>query len=104
MFGYKNVAGVAAIEHALSDVNSCSSDIYSVVHVRDLVNGAGVNSHPHLNLRMVLECLRDFQRTTRRLLEIFEEQQRHPIAGWQANEFVFRFGGAETISAPDDAV
>src|SRR6266478_5725593 len=53
---------------------SCTCDIYSVVHVRDLVNGAAVNSHPHLNLRMVLECLHDFQCTTRRLFEIFEEQ------------------------------
>ena len=98
------MAGVAAIEHALSDVNACSGDINAVVHVRDLVNGTAVNSHPHLNLRMVLECLRYFQRATRRLLEIFEEQQRHPIAGRQANQFVFRFGGAETISATDDAV
>src|SRR5438876_5698459 len=98
------MAGVAAIEHALGDVNTCSGNIDAVVHIRDLVDGTTVNSHPYLNLRMVLECLRDFQRTMRRLLETFEEQQRHPIAGWQANEFVFRFGGAETISAPNDVV
>ena len=39
MFGYEDVAGVSTIEHALSDVNTCSGNIDAVVHVGDLVDG-----------------------------------------------------------------
>ncbi|OLE75998.1 MAG: hypothetical protein AUG74_03050 [Bacteroidetes bacterium 13_1_20CM_4_60_6] len=98
------MAGISAIEHALSDVNPCSGNIDAVVHVRDLVDRTAVDSHSHLNFRVVLERLRDFQRTTRRLFEIFKKQQGHTIAGRQADQFIFCFSSAETLSAADDAV
>ena len=68
------MAGISAIEHALSDVNACPGNIDAVVHVRDLVDGTAVNSHPHLNFRLVLERFHNFQRTTHRLLGGFEKQ------------------------------
>jgi hypothetical protein len=48
----KNVPRIAAIHHALRDVNSSSSNVGSIVNVSNLVDRATVNAHPQLQLRM----------------------------------------------------
>ena len=50
MFRDENVPGVAAIEHALSNVDSGASDINAIVYIRDLIDRTAVNPHASLKL------------------------------------------------------
>ena len=104
MFGHENVPCVAAIEHALGDIDSSARDINAIIHVRDLINRTTVNSHPNLKSRRGAQFLCDLQGTAHRLFEVFEKQQRHAIAHGQSDEFIFRFSRAETFRLADDAI
>ena len=44
--GKKNVTGITALHHSLSNVDPASGDILPFVYIRDRVDGSGVNSHP----------------------------------------------------------
>ena len=61
-------------------------------HIGHFADRSAMNSHPHSNLRMPLERLRNLQRTARRFLRAVAKNERHPIARRKPNDlFVRRF-------------
>src|SRR5262249_47585284 len=44
-FGKQDVTGVAAIHHALSDVNANASDVIALVHIGDGIDWSAMKSH-----------------------------------------------------------
>src|SRR6476469_4235992 len=90
-FGNKNMPRVAAIHHALRNVNPGAGDVVAASHITDLTHWAAVNAHSYLNFRMFLERPCYLERTLRRLLRAISKNQRHPITRWQGHElFVLR--------------
>src|SRR5438067_1664191 len=104
VLGYENVSGVAAIEHALGDINACTGDVDAVVNVGDLIHRPTMNSHPHLKPHRTAQLLRDLQCALDRLFEIFEKEQSHPVAGRQTNQFILCFGGAKTLGLTNNSI
>ena len=91
MPGQKNMPGIATIHHALGDVDTRSCNVRFVINIPDLIHWAAMNSHPHLDVRMILQRSADFECTSHRLFRAAEEKQRHPIAHWHADEFAACF-------------
>ena len=56
MLGEQNVSGVAAIHHALRDVDARAGDVGLFVQIGDFIDRAAVNSHPDLKFRMTLRA------------------------------------------------
>ena len=50
MLGQKNVAGIAAIQHSLGNVDSGTSNIRFVVDIRNAIDRAAVHSHSQLDV------------------------------------------------------
>src|SRR2546430_1592994 len=46
-FGEKNVAGIAAIHHALGDIDAGAGDVRLFVQVSDVIDRSAVDSHSH---------------------------------------------------------
>ena len=69
-----------------------------------MIDRAAVHSHPQLDMRMILQCSADLERTLGRLFRTVEEKQRHPIAGRHPDEFTSCFGGPKTFGASDDLI
>ena len=74
----KNMPCVATIQHPLGDVDPSSSNVCFVVHIGDSVNRTAVNSHPHLDVRMVLQNFANLQRASRRLFRAVKEKSAIP--------------------------
>jgi len=51
---------IAAIHDPLRDIDSCSRDVHSLVHISDLIYRPAVNAHPELNSRMSFCRLTNF--------------------------------------------
>src|SRR5882724_5393477 len=81
MLGQKNMPGIAAIQHPLRDVDSRSRKVRFVVNVSDRIDWTAVNSHSHLDVRILLQHLANLERTAHRLFRTVEKKERHPIAG-----------------------
>ena len=64
MPGQKNVPSIAAIHYPLSNIDSRSCKVCFVVYIPDPIDRATVNSHPHLNMRMLLQDPADLERTS----------------------------------------
>ena len=67
-----------------------TGDIGAPAHIAHLAHGPAVNSHPHPNLRLGLERLRNLERALRWLLRTVPKDQRHPITRRQPNELFVR--------------
>src|SRR3954470_19681703 len=52
MFGQQDVAGITAIHHSLSYINTRAGNIHLIVNVRDLVDRATVHTHANLDVGM----------------------------------------------------
>jgi hypothetical protein len=52
-FGHQDVARVAAIHHALRDINADAGDVDLFVYIRDFLDRSAVNAHADAKLRMV---------------------------------------------------
>src|SRR5439155_7203714 len=87
MRGQKNVSGIAAIHDALRHIDPWSRDVRLVINIGDLIDWAAVHSHPQLDMRMLLQCSADLERTSHRLFRTVEEKKRHPIASRHSDEF-----------------
>ena len=96
--------GIAAIHDALRHVESRPRDVRLVINIGDLIHWAAVHSHPQLDMRMLLQCSADLERTSHWLFRTLEKQQRHSIAGRHPDESTFCFGGPKTFGAPDDLI
>jgi hypothetical protein len=102
--GQKNMPGIAAIHDALRHIDPCSRDVRLVINIGDLIHWAAVHSHPKPDMRMLLQCSADLERTSHRLFRAVEEQERHPVAAWYPDEFAGCFGGPKTFGVSHDLV
>ncbi len=95
---------VAAIQHPLGDVDPSSSKVCLVVHIGDSVDGATVNSHPHLDLRMLLQSPANLKSTSHRFFRAMEEKERHSVSRRHSTEFSACFRRPETFGTPHDLI
>ncbi len=77
----KNVTGIAAIHHPLRQVDPRAGDVAAPAHIGHFTHRPAVHPHPHRNLRVRLERLRDLERALRRFLRTVPKDQRHSISG-----------------------
>jgi hypothetical protein len=61
------VTSIAAIQYPLRYVHPRSGDVRFVVHIRHSIDWAAVNSHPQLNVRMILQRFANLECTSHRL-------------------------------------
>src|SRR5205814_718974 len=59
MFGEQDVAGIAAVHHSLGHINPATGDVRASADISYFTDRAAMNSHPHGDVGMGLECLRD---------------------------------------------
>src|SRR5437667_1105915 len=96
--------GIAAIQHPLRDIDSRSCKVRFVVHIGDSVDWAAVNSHPHLNMRMMLQRPANLESTSHRFFRATEEKERHPIASRHSIEFAACLRSAKTFGVSNDLI
>ena len=101
-FGKQNVTSIAAIHHALRHIYPDTSDIGLFVQIGDLVNRATVDSHAHLEFRMTLKRLADFQRAENRRFQAVAKHEGAAVTGRQAQKSAFRFRLLELFGAAHD--
>src|SRR5438034_10811946 len=82
---------IATIQHPLRDVDPSPSKVCLVVHIGDPIDRATVNSHPHLDVRMILQRSANLERTSHRFFRAAEKKERHPVSAWYPDEFARRF-------------
>ena len=104
MPGQKNMPGIAAIHDALCHVDPRSRDVRLVINIGDLIHWAAVHSHPQLDMRMLLQCSADLERTSHRLFRTVEEKERHPVSAWYPDEFAGCFRGSKTFGVSHDLI
>src|SRR6266480_3179669 len=100
----KNMPGIAAIEYSLADVNSRSCYVRLVINIDDSIDRTAVNSHSHLNVRMMLQGFADLKGTSHRLFRTVEKKKRHPVSGWHSNEFARCLCCPKTCAASHDLI
>ena len=100
--GQKNMSGIAAIHHSLRNIDPRTGYVRFLINIRDSVDRTAVNSHPQLDVRMILQCSANLERTPGRFFRTVEESKRHPIAGRHPYEFAPRFSSAERFGTPHD--
>jgi hypothetical protein len=102
--GQKNMSGIAAIQHPLRDIYSRSCKVRFVVNIGDPIDWATVNSHPHLNTRMILQSFANLECTSHWFFRAVEEKERHPIASRNSIEFAACLRSAKTFGVSDDLI
>src|SRR5947207_866006 len=102
--GEKNMARVAAIHHPLRHVDSRSRYVRAVVNIDNPAYWTAMDTHPHAQFRMTLKPLADFQSTLNRCIRGGGKCERHPVSGWQADQFAGRFRNTEGFSGSDDLI
>src|SRR5437667_11582021 len=100
----KNMPGIAAIHDALRHVDPWSRDVRLVINIGDLIHWAAVDSHPQLDMRMLLQCSADLEGTSHRLLRTVEEKERHPVSGRHSIELAACFRRSKTFGAAHDLI
>ena len=83
MTGKKNVTGIAAIHHALRDVNSRAGNIGLLVQIADFIHRTAVNAHTHTQFRIVFQRLRDLHGTQDRRFGAVAKNECPAISGRQ---------------------
>ena len=104
MPGQKNMPGITAIQDALRHVDPSSRNVRLVINIGDLIHWAAVHSHPQLDMRMLLQCSADLERTSHWLFRTLEKQERHPVSAWYPDEFAGCFSGPKTFGASYDLI
>src|SRR6266566_6423586 len=104
MPGQKNMPGIAAIEHPLRDIYSGSCKVCFVVYIGDSADWAAVNSHPHLNVRMILQRSADLKSTSHRFFRAMQEKERHPVSRWHSTEFAACFRCSKTFGVSHELI
>jgi hypothetical protein len=93
------VTGVSAIHHSLRDVNTSTGDVRLLVQIRDFIDRAAMNPHPHTKLGMILKLLTDFQRAQDRRFRAVAKNQSAAIACGQTHQFAFLFCQTELLGS-----
>ena len=81
MFGEKNVAGITAIHHPLSDVDASASNIGLFIQIANLVNWATMDSHPDAKLWIILQRLGNFHCASNWRFRTVAKDQRTAVTG-----------------------
>ena len=100
----QNVSGVAAIHHALRDVDPDAGGVGPPVHVDHRAHRPAVHAHAHLQFGMCLQSAMNFQRAFHRLLRTLIEDQRHSIAGRDFYQSIRRFRPFEFVRAANNLI
>ena len=87
-FGEQNVPGIAAIHDPLRHVNAGPGDVGAAADIRHFAHRTAMNPHPDRDLGVLLERLRNLDRTLHRFLRIVAKDQRHPIPGRKPDELL----------------
>src|SRR4029450_686743 len=95
---------IATIQDPLGNVDPSSSKVCLVVHIGDSVNRTAVNSHPQLDLRMILQSPANLQRASGRLFRAVKEKERHSVSRRHSIEFAFGFPSSKTLGISDDLI
>ena len=85
MFGKQNVAGITAIHYPLRHVDSGPGHVCPIVDILNQIDWAAMDSHPQLQLRMILQRVCDLERALRRRFGAIAKNQRHSVPRWQGN-------------------
>src|SRR5947208_379302 len=104
VFGEKNMTGVAAIHHSLSNVKTRASEIGSFIYIDHAADWPAVDSHPKLQARMFLERAADLHCALHRRFRIRVKDQRNAVAGWNFNQAIHRFGSLKLLGCADNLV
>ena len=91
----KNMPGIAAIHHALRNIDSRTGYVRFLINISDSVDRTAVNSHPQADVWMILQCSANLERTPGRLFRTVKKNERHPIAGRHSDELAACFRSAE---------
>jgi hypothetical protein len=81
---------VSAIHDVSRHVNACASHILPLVHSQCVIDWPAVNSHPQLQIRVIMQLSTDLQCTTHRRIYAGKKGQHHSIPSWNAHQFVCR--------------
>ena len=73
------------------------SEIGLIVHVRDRIDRAAMNTHAQFELRTALQFLADFERALNGCFRIIRKDEHHPIARRQTRQLALSFGGLELL-------
>jgi hypothetical protein len=98
------VAGITTIQYPLRYVHPRSGDTCFVVNILHSINWATVNSHPHLNVRMLMQGSANLESTSHRFLGTAKEKERHAITGRQPDEFPACFRRTKAFCASHDLI
>ena len=63
-----------------------------------------MHAHTHLNLRRIFQRFANFERTLRRFFRAAGKQQRHPIAGGDADKFLVFLRCLKTLGGSHDSI
>jgi hypothetical protein len=96
--------GIAAIQHPLRDIDSRSYKVRFVVNIGDSVDRATVNSHPHLNMRVILQGPANLESTSHRFFRAVEEKERHSVSRRHSDEFAGCFRRSKTFGVSHDLI
>ena len=82
-FRQQDVPCVAAIHHALGDVDPSASNVGALINISRSAHRPAVNTHPQRKLRTPLQFAANLNRAFHRRLRAGKEDQRHSVAGGQ---------------------
>src|SRR4030095_4425999 len=95
---------IATIQHPLPDIHTRSCKVRFLVHIGDSVDRPAVNSHPHLNMLMILQGPANLESTSHRFFSAAKEKECHPVSSRNSNEAPTGFSHSKTFGAPHDLV
>ena len=82
-FREQDVPCVAAIHHALGNVDPSASNVCPLVHISSSADWPAVNTHAQLKMRIALQLSANLNRAFYWRSRTGKENQRHSIAGGQ---------------------
>ena len=97
----QDVAGIAAIHHALSNVDSGSGNVRLLVEIGHLVDRTAVNTHADAKFRMIPQRVGNLNRAKNWRFQVAKDE-RAAVTGRQTEEFSFGFGGAKLVGSAHD--
>ena len=95
------MAGIAAIHHPLSDVDSGSGNVRLLVEIGHLVDRTAVDSHSDAKFRMIPERVGNLNRAKDGHFQVAKDE-RAAVTGRQTEEFSFGFGSAKLVGSAHD--
>ena len=82
------MASIAAIHHALCEIDPAAGDVVIGVDIGDPVNGARVNAHPELEFLAMAKDSRNLRRTLHGYYGILKKHESHSVACWQRDQLL----------------